>query len=63
MVYLNDKEMKIKHALKNLIFGQIHQYNSIDVEFVLENGKIIVKKMASTCTMSNRKGEQTFFVN
>lgn len=55
--------MKIKHALKNLIFGQIDKYNSIDVEFELENSKIIVKKMTSTCTMSNRKGEQTFFVN
>lgn len=56
--------MKIKHALKNLLFGQIDQYNSIDVEFVLKNSKIqVVKNMTSICTMSNRKGEQIIYIN
>lgn len=63
-VYLNEKEMIIKHALKNLLFGQIDRYNSINVEFVLKNSKIqVVKNMTSTCTMSNRKGEQIIYIN
>ena len=54
--------MKIKHALKNLFFGQMVKYNSITVEFECIDRIVKVKKMASV-TIANRKGEQTVFVN
>lgn len=53
---------KIKHTLKNLMFGQIDKYNSITVEFECKDRIVTVKKMASV-TMANCKGEQTVFVN
>ena len=53
---------KIKHTLKNLMFGQIDKYNSITVEFECKDRIVTVKKMASA-TMANWKGGQTVFVN
>lgn len=53
---------KIKHALKNLMFGQINKYNPITVEFECKDRIVKAKKMSSV-TMSNFKGEQTVFVN
>lgn len=53
---------KIKHALKNLMFGQIDKYNSITVEFECKDRIVTVKKTASV-TISNWKNEQTIFVN
>ena len=53
---------KIKHTLKNLMFGQIVKYNSIIVEFECKDRIVTVKKTASV-TISNWKNEQTVFVN
>ena len=53
---------KIKHTLKNLMFGQIDKYNSITVKFECKDRIVKIKK-ASTVTMTNFKEEQTVFVN